>query len=263
MFAWTAMVAVAYPTLVTDDSGRAWALFTAEAPSLTVKPKEVVWMVGDMRSYRRFGCLVALVLLAWCPVGARADFVNPSFTTGDLTGWTPYTTSNGTGTPTVVTFNTTGSGASDSVQMSVGEKNQNKGDGGAGISQALTLATGNYTVSADLAATITGGSDPFGGVFSILMDGTVLATFDAGALTNGQIVRDQLSASFTLASAGSHTFSFQVTRASKVSNPNPDDYLTNLHIGATVVPEPSSVVLLGIGIAFALLVRGRSYRVVV
>ena len=60
------------------------------------------------------------------PAAANADLIsNGDFSTG-LTGWTVFTTANGTtgaGLPDVVSFNTTGSGASNSAQFNVGEVN--------------------------------------------------------------------------------------------------------------------------------------------
>ena len=70
--------------------------------------KHVVW-----------GCIV-LGLLSGGLRSAQADFINGNFGTGDLTGWTVFTTPDGTNgvdpvtgasLPDVVSYNTTGSGA--------------------------------------------------------------------------------------------------------------------------------------------------------
>jgi hypothetical protein len=72
-------------------------------------------------------CLAALALPLGGVERTNAGFINGNFGTGDLTGWTVFTTSNGTnGTfngvalPNVVSFDTTGTGATNSALFEVG-----------------------------------------------------------------------------------------------------------------------------------------------
>jgi hypothetical protein len=65
-------------------------------------------------------CVAALAVTL---VASAAPVVNGDFETGDLTGWTTFTTANGTiGTPAVVSFDTTGTGASNAAKFNVGRQ---------------------------------------------------------------------------------------------------------------------------------------------
>src|SRR5437588_11523833 len=70
--------------------------------------------------------LLAVVVLGLTAVPASAAIVtNGDFETGNLTGWTTFTTAGGTANagsaPTVSSFDTTGSGASNAAQFNVGQ----------------------------------------------------------------------------------------------------------------------------------------------
>src|ERR1700683_3636401 len=160
--------------------------------------------------------LVAIVAIFALARPTYADFINGSFQTGDLSGWTLLTTPGGTnGTvnsvplPDVVSFNTTGTGATNSAHFNVG------GPGGGGITQTVTVGTtGLYTITGDFASQ----SDPNGqvnadaGTFSILVDGTKEDTDSLGGFSSSlQILRGQLSATVSL-TAGSHVLGFEITR---------------------------------------------------
>src|SRR5215469_11867190 len=97
-----------------------------------------------MRYRPGLGGLMAVLLGLLSNNAARADEIsnlisNGNFATGDLTGWTPFVTANGTngsGLPVVVSFDTTGTGASNSAQFNVGEADFPVGvQQGGGISQ--------------------------------------------------------------------------------------------------------------------------------
>jgi hypothetical protein len=82
---------------------------------------------------------------------AHADLItNGDFQTGTLAGWTVFTTSNGSdgaGLPNVVSFNTTGGGASDAAQFNVGEINFDRTPQGGGLSQTIIApVSGSYTL---------------------------------------------------------------------------------------------------------------------
>src|SRR6476659_9855554 len=94
---------------------------------------------------RYFAAVMALVAAV---TSAKADFINGNFQTGNLTGWTTYTTTNGTiGTPSVVTFDTTGGGPSLAARLQVGQVTFQSGvHAGGGLLQNLNLGAGAYTL---------------------------------------------------------------------------------------------------------------------
>jgi hypothetical protein len=202
--------------------------------------------------------LVTLGLLGGGLGTAQAGFINGNFATGDLTGWTVFTTANGTNgidfvtgrpLPDVVSFDTTGTGATNSAHFNVGAP-QVGSPGGGGIFQDVTLSAGTYTLSGAFASQ----SDPTflnidAGTFTILVDGVVAQSVDLGAFsTPSQILLGDWSTSITLG-AGSHEFSFEITRNFLSSFVTPQEYVTNLSLTSGVVPEPASAYLLGAGVA--------------
>ncbi len=201
--------------------------------------------------------LIVLGLLSGGLGSARADFINGNFGTGDLTGWTVFTTPDGTNgvdpvtggpLPDVVSFDTTGSGATNSAHFNVGSDNFT--EAGGGLSQTLNLGAGTYTVTGAFASE----NDPDGqnntnaGKFSVLVDGVVQQSFDLGAFANPHdVLRGTWDVSLDLG-AGSHTFSFEITRHFlSVGSETPQQYLTNLQLSSSV-PEPTSMLLLGVGV---------------
>jgi hypothetical protein len=213
------------------------------------------------------GCAAILVL---SPGTAKADFVNGNFATGDLTGWSVFTTADGTngaGLPAVVSFNTTGAGASNSAKFDVGEVISLGAQEGGGLSQVLLLGAGSYTITAAVAAQddVTGQVNGSAGLFQILMDGTAVGSDDLGGFTSPhQIVRDTLTGGFSLATAGTHTFDFEITRPFlSGGDATPTQYITDITLGGTSsVPEPSHLGLLILAIGLTLFLRRRKQRIV-
>jgi hypothetical protein len=210
--------------------------------------------------------LVAASALLLGGVGeVRADFINGNFTSG-LTGWTPFVTSNGTnGTlngrplPDVVSFDTTGTGASPSAHFNVGEVSFDRTQQGGGIHQVLALTAATYRVTGNFASQ----DDPSGlinsdaGTFSLLVDGHVKQSISLGGFTtSGQILRGAFDVSFALP-AGTHDFAFEITRGFLSNDVNtPQEFLTNLHLSGgsvltTGVPEPASLTLFGLALGAA------------
>jgi hypothetical protein len=198
------------------------------------------------------------------PPQVKADVVtNGNFGTGDLTGWTPFTTANGTngsGLPAVVSFNTTGSGASNSAEFNVGAVSVDGTEHGGGISQTIHVTiAGLY----DFSAAIASQDDAFGqvnaaaGLFSILIDGATEGSDDLGAFSSpNQVLRGTLSGSVFL-TPGPYTFSVEIERRFLSGGTFiPTQYVTNISLTPTsaAVPEAASVVWLLTAVSLAGLV---------
>lgn len=186
-------------------------------------------------------------MLAAHPAGA-VSLVNGDFETGDLTGWTVFTTANGnngSGLPNVTSFDTTGSGTSNSARFQVGRINTSTPQGGGGITQNVALASGILNLSVDVAA-FGNNNNASGGVFSLLLDGAVLNTFNVNSYTPNTIPRNTLTAS-TNVTAGIYSIGIQMTRPFLNSSTTPFQYVDNFVISgsatsATAVPEPFTVI---------------------
>jgi hypothetical protein len=189
----------------------------------------------------------ALVLAS---ASASANLIaNGDFDTGSLAPWTTFTTANGTiGTPSVVSFDVTGSGASLAAEFLVGVLSYDAGaQGGGGIYQNFTSGAGALSATLDIAAL--GNSDfanNSAGVFSVLLDGIVQATHDFGAIAANETLRSSLSFSTTVA-AGTHALSILMTRPFTTGN-TPTQYIDNVVVnGPSGIPEPGILVLFGVG----------------
>jgi hypothetical protein len=141
-------------------------------------------------------CVAALAVTL---VASAAPVVNGDFETGDLTGWTTFTTANGTiGTPAVVSFDTTGTGASNAAKFNVGRQVLGSGaPEGGGIHQSVNTAAGEFDVSADVAVRLEAAAEIDAsscGSFELLVDGAVVAGHDFGNCDGGVTERSTLSA---------------------------------------------------------------------
>ena len=205
---------------------------------------------------------IKLCALAFGLAGAYAHagvVVNGDFQTGNLTGWTSYTTAYGPGTgtngtcagsvpcPIVTVFDTTGTGASNAAQFNVGLATGTPGGSdyeGGGIVQNISLSPGAFNVSLDWAVdNLFTGTNSDGGEFTILLDGTALKFFDTGSVGSGAVVRGTLSVGTTIATGGTYQLAVEVTRP---WTPAPDltQYVDNVTTsgaatGGGAVPEPS------------------------
>jgi hypothetical protein len=207
---------------------------------------------------RLLSVFAALILLSLASP-AHADFINGNFQTGDLTGWTVFTTPHGTnGTldfeplPNVVSFNTTGSGASLAAQFNVGQANGNgTGQQGGGIFQDVNLTAGTHTLTGVFASTNDQGAglNVDAGTFSVLVDGVTEQSDSLGGFSSvPQTLRGSFDVTFTT-TAGVHAIDFQITRGYETENgATPLEYLDNLSVtGTASVPEPASLMLFACG----------------
>lgn len=185
----------------------------------------------------------ALFLLS-ITVSSQAQLVNGNFATGDLTGWTIFNDTNGTaGNPTVVLFDTTGSGVPCySAQFNVGETVYFPEGGlgaGGGILQNVTLGSGQLTINLDVAcSTSTPNSD--GGTFQLLLDGVVGDSYATGLIGSiGSTVTKRATLNYTsLVKAGVHEIAIDIRRGFNASYETPNQYLANITLSLTNPPPP-------------------------
>ena len=191
---------------------------------------------------------------ALVPTANAAIVTNGDFSIGDFTGWTLFTTPNGSlgrfgsGLPAVTSFNVTGSGAQNAATFQVGEVFFDGTQQGGGITQAVTLPGGLISFSANIASSTLGLSGNLeGGVFNVLLDGVTEDTLDIGLINSNAVIRDTLSFT-TTESTGAHTLEILITRPFiNITGETPDQFITNIAISAAV-PEPASLALLAAGL---------------
>lgn len=195
----------------------------------------------------RILAFLAVGLLAG-PMAAQANLVvNGDFETGDLSGWTTYTTANGglgIGFPSVIAFDVTGGGASNAAKVKVGQIAFTPGvSEGGGIYQLFTFGGGDISINMDIAVQADSANGT-AGLFELFVDDVLLDSFDFGSIQDDTTERASLGYSGVLAS-GDHYLRIQMTRTARVG-PTPYQYLDNIVVAA--VPEPGTLALLGLGI---------------
>ena len=213
---------------------------------------------------------VAALAMTLAATGAQATQLvnNGDFATGDFTGWTLFATTNGTAgfypDPQVTAFDVTGNGASSAAEFQVGQANLSTLQEGGGIRQTLNATAGLLTFSADFASYLSQDLNLSGGVFSVLLDGVVLDSFNTGVIGTGfsgpiggpltpvpAFERGTLAFS-TNVTAGSHILALQVTRPFPIGGSGPLQYFDNISaVQAGVVPEPATWGLMILGFGFA------------
>ncbi|MEH2496178.1 hypothetical protein V1294_002657 [Bradyrhizobium sp. AZCC 1678] len=204
----------------------------------------------------------AVLLVSAVPAKAVEVITNGDFQSG-LTGWTSYTTANGTiaatpslpGAPqpqnaSVVSFDVTGSGASNALSLNAGKINPPYGSApgeGGGVSQTFTTSGGMATFSADVAAfTRVNGPTAFG-LMSVLLDGVVLDSFDFIGPGTSTTLHNTLDFTTNL-TAGQHTIQLQATRVFAPGGGVTSQYFDNVSLDVlTPVPEPSTWAMLILG----------------
>jgi hypothetical protein len=212
-----------------------------------------------MRKFLATGGALAVLALAATSANAAQLITNGDFATGDFTGWTLFTTANGTTgpgpAPQVTSFDVTGSGASLAAEFEVGEAVFSGAQEGGGIRQSITTTAGMLTFSTDFAARAAERTNASGGVFSVLLDGVSLATFNTGEIAALSVERGTLAFATTV-TAGSHLLSLQMTRPFTVTTSTggtPYQYFDNVSAtqAAAAAPEPATwgLMIAGFGLA--------------
>ena len=152
---------------------------------------------------------------ALAPAANAAIVTNGDFATGNFTGWTLFTTVNGSfgvsGLPAVTSFNVTVSGAQNAATFQVGEVTPDGTQQGGGITQMVTLPGGSIDFSANIAALGGTTTNEEGGVFSVLLDGITEDTVGIGTIAADEVIRNTLSFT-TTERAGPHTLEILITR---------------------------------------------------
>ncbi|MGD2181950.1 PEP-CTERM sorting domain-containing protein [Lusitaniella coriacea] len=183
-----------------------------------------------------------------------AGLVNGDFETGDLTGWTTFTTTNGTvgtGFPKVRSFDTDNDGvASNSAAFRVGQVDFEESGGtprGGGIFQEVSLGDGDLNISVDIATLDTIGGNYGGGIFELLFDGIVVDNFDFGFVAANVPEFSELSYIDNII-AGTYQVGIRITRPYTQNSYTPVQYVDHFQlsgsaVNAVDVPEPTSTLV--------------------
>lgn len=193
---------------------------------------------------------IACFSLALFSFNTHANLLtNGDFETGDLSGWTAFTESNGTISESVGLFDTNGDSSSSlSAAFNVGQLSYTSGVfTGGGISQSFTTTeAGLFDFSLDIAARGGVYDNASGGLFSLLVDSIVVDFFDFAEIAANAIERSSLFASLNL-SSGLHQISILMQRPYQTNSTNPNQFLDNIEVNQVVsaVPVPAAAWLFG------------------
>jgi hypothetical protein len=186
--------------------------------------------------------------------GAGFSFVNGDFETGNFAPWVITNTTNGqTLSQQIVMFDIDGPGplsASLAARFQVGQVTFQSGvPAGIELTQSIALIAGlEYTFDMDWAAmretTTTGNAQ--GGIFELIVDGTVLATGMAGSTSSTTPKYGHLTGVYTPALSQNYNVGVRITRPFTVPA---DLYQLVDNFQMSVVPEPGTLLVLGAGLA--------------
>jgi hypothetical protein len=206
------------------------------------------------KTSRLLACAAGIAVLLASGTEATAGLINGDFGTGDLTGWTAFTTPNGTlgaGFPQVVQFDTLGTGTPvNSAEFLVGEITFDGTQQGGGLFQNVHLGSGNLNISVAIAALGQRSGNAQAGVFSILFDGVPVATHTFGSIGAGQALRFELTASLPSVTGGDHQIAIEMTRRFiTLPGVTPEQFFTDVTLsGSAAAPEPSTFALTALGV---------------
>ena len=201
----------------------------------------------------RLICLLPSLLLA---SAASATPVNGDFETGDLTGWQTFATSFGTlgsGFPRVEQFDTDNDGVSTfAAALNVGRIRGPGSAEGGGIAQEVALRSGDLQLSVAIASRSgvpvdNGLSNGSGGLLELLFDGVTVDSYDFGEILHAHTEYARLEAALTVG-AGNHALAIRATRPYTSSNDTPIQYIDDVVLTGSAVPEPSTFLLMAFGI---------------
>jgi hypothetical protein len=156
-------------------------------------------------------------LLAFVSVSTSAHATNVisngGFSTGDFTGWTIFTTPNGSlgpsQLPRVSTSNVTGTNA---AQFQVGVSTTNGIESGGGLIQTISTTSGTLVFSADIAVQDTYRTDNAdAGTFSVFLNGVEEDSIVYGKIYTNTSIFGHLNFSAPV-SAGAQTLEILITR---------------------------------------------------
>ena len=173
---------------------------------------------------------------------------NGSFQTGDFSSWSLDTTANGTpgvGFPIVTTWPLGGSNA---AQYEVGQVTFTRGDfEGAMLLQGFAASAGTLDLAFNWAAMGVGIRPNLdAGLFQLVLDGSVLNSYDVGRIDPNDLRHDTLTATASV-TAGMHLFEIDILRPFESGQgTTPYEFVTDASVSE--VFEPSSLLLLGSGI---------------
>ena len=160
---------------------------------------------------------------------------NGDFETGNLSGWTTFTTSNGVAVTYVTPFDTNGDNvATYSARFGVGQYVYQGDDypEGGGIFQSVNLVKGDLSITADIAS-----NHPYshcnlsGGEMQLIVDGVIADTHDFGVVCNYETKRSTLHANISIDTVGTHEIRFVALRAAGLSGVV--NYLDNVEISGS------------------------------
>ncbi|MCP4616949.1 MAG: hypothetical protein GY844_10975 [Bradyrhizobium sp.] len=198
---------------------------------------------------------------------------NGTFDAG-VSGWTSFVTSNGTitdppsppvGTPTseqatTVSFDVTGSGASNALFLNAGGRSFTGTQQGGGVTQTFSTLGGIATFTADIAAWTRSNSLGIG-LLSVLLDGVLMDSHDFGNAdgTVGGITLRSVLGFTTELSAGSHTLTLLATRGYAPASGVTHQYFDNVSLDVAQTPLPAALPMFisGLGVVGALWRRNR------
>jgi hypothetical protein len=163
--------------------------------------------------------LAAAVLLSVAGAACGQSFTNGDFEGGTLAGWTVTNTANGVGAPgSVTTIDIDGTGGplgpSPAATFMVGQQAFTSGQQeGVEMTQTLNLTAGvQYAVAFDWSAQRLASAGNVGGIFSLIVDGVIIASVDAGNISGTEPAYGHFAANYTPAASGNASVGIRITR---------------------------------------------------